>query len=90
MLDDNWSFNALAGTVNGLYMTELIRRRGLWWAADKVELATAARVAWWNEQRLHSACADIPPAEFEAAYHQAPTGDHRARLKSHHPGLPRA
>jgi len=26
-------------------------------------------VAWWNDQRLHSACGDIPPAEFEAAYH---------------------
>jgi transposase InsO family protein len=38
--------------------------------ADPVELATAAWVAWWNEQRLHSACGDIPPAEFEAAYHQ--------------------
>jgi putative transposase len=62
--------NALAETVNGLYKTELIRRRGPWRTADQVELATAAWVAWWNEQRLHSACGDIPPAEFEAAYHQ--------------------
>ena len=23
-----------------------------------------------NEQRLHYACGDVPPAEFEAAYHQ--------------------
>jgi len=61
--------NALAETVNGLYKTELIRRQGPWRTADQVELATAAWVAWWNEQRLHSACADIPPAEFEAAYH---------------------
>jgi len=34
-----------------------------------VELATAAWVAWWNAERLHGACGDIPPAEFEAAYH---------------------
>jgi hypothetical protein len=27
-------------------------------------------VAWWNDQRLHSACGDIPPVEFEAAYRQ--------------------
>ena len=61
--------NALAETVNGLYKTELIRAQGPWRTADQVELATAAWVAWWNDQRLHSACGDIPPAEFEAAYH---------------------
>lgn len=61
--------NALAESVNGLYKTELIRARGPWRTADQVELATAAWVAWWNEQRLHSACGDVPPAEFEAAYH---------------------
>ncbi len=62
--------NALAETVNGLYKAELIRARGPWRTADQVELATAAWVAWWNAERLHSACGDIPPAEFEAAYHQ--------------------
>lgn len=62
--------NALAETVNGLYKTELIRAQGPWRTADQVELATAAWVAWWNAERLHSACGDIPPAEFEAAYHQ--------------------
>src|SRR5664280_2906512 len=59
--------NALAETVNGLYKTELIRAQGPWRTVDQVELATAAWVAWWNDQRLHSACGDIPPAEFEAA-----------------------
>ena len=62
--------NALAESVNGLYKTELIRARGPWRTADQVELATAAWVAWWNEQRLHGACGDVPPAEFEQAYHQ--------------------
>ena len=61
--------NALAESVNGLYKTELIRARGPWRTADQVELATAAWVAWWNADRLHGACGDIPPAEFEAAYH---------------------
>jgi putative transposase len=61
--------NALAESVNGLYKTELIRARGPWRTADQVELATAAWVAWWNAERLHTACGDIPPAEFEAAYH---------------------
>jgi putative transposase len=62
--------NALAESVNGLYKTELIRAKGPWRTADAVELATAAWVAWWNAERLHGACGDIPPVEFEAAYHQ--------------------
>ena len=65
--------NALAESVNGLYKTELIRARGPWRTADQIELATTAWVAWWNADRLHSACGDIPPAEFEAAYHRRQT-----------------
>ncbi len=55
--------------IAGYIHDRLIRAQGLWRTADQVELATAAWVAWWNHQRLHSACGDIPPAEFEAAYH---------------------
>jgi putative transposase len=62
--------NALAETVNGLYKAELIGRRGPWHSVEQVELETAAWVRWWNTDRLHSACGDVPPAEFEAVYHQ--------------------
>ena len=62
--------NALAETVNGLYKAELIHRQGSWRNVEQVELATSAWVHWWNAQRLHGACGDIPPAEYEAAYHQ--------------------
>ncbi len=61
--------NALAESVNALYKAELIRRRKRWRSLEELELATATWVHWWNEQRLHSACGDIPPAEFEAAYY---------------------
>ena len=60
--------NALAETVNGLYKAELINRKGPWRSVEQVELETAAWVHWWNAQRLHGACGDIPPAEYEAAY----------------------
>jgi putative transposase len=60
--------NALAETVNGLYKAELINRRGPWRSVEQVELATSEWVHWWNEQRLHTACAYVPPAEYEAAY----------------------
>jgi len=62
--------NALAESVNGLYKAELIRRRRSWRNTEEVELETAAWVHWWNESRLHSACGDVPPAEFEEAYHR--------------------
>lgn len=62
--------NALAESVNGLYKAELINRHGPWRSVADVELATANWVHFWNTRRLHSGCGDIPPAEFEAAYHQ--------------------
>lgn len=62
--------NALAESVNGLYKAELIRRRRSWRNTEEVELETAAWVHWWNETRLHSACGDVPPAEFEEAYYR--------------------
>jgi putative transposase len=60
--------NALAETVNGLYKAELIDRQGAWRSVEDVEAATARWVHWWNTDRLHSACGDVPPAEYEAAY----------------------
>ena len=61
--------NALAESVNGLYKAELINRHGPWRTVDEVELATAEWVHFWNTRRLHGACGDIPPVEFEQAYH---------------------
>ena len=60
--------NALAESVIGLFKAELIARQGPWRSLEQVELATARWVAWWNRERLHGACGDIPSAEFEAAY----------------------
>ena len=72
--------NALAESVNGLYKTELIRRRSPWRHAEHVELETLAWVDWFNNRRLHSELGDIPPAKFEHDYYarnrshqQAPT-----------------
>jgi putative transposase len=62
--------NALAESVNSLYKAELIRRRRTWRTTEEVELATSVWVSWWNETRIHSACGDVPPAEFEEAYHR--------------------
>jgi putative transposase len=62
--------NALAETIIGLYKTELIRRHGPWKGIDQVEYATLEWVDWFNHRRLLEPIGHIPPAEFEAAYHQ--------------------
>jgi putative transposase len=65
--------NALAEAVNALFKAELIRRRGPWRSVDDVELATLAWVHWWNQQRLHGTCNNLPPAEYEALYYSQST-----------------
>ena len=67
--------NALAESFNGLYKTELIRRRGPWRGLEDVEFATLEYVDWFNHRRLHSSIGMVPPIEFEASYYtQAATG----------------
>ena len=57
--------NVAAEAVNSLYKKELINFEGPWQGAGDVTVATAEWVSWYNEERLHSACGDIPPAEYE-------------------------
>ena len=62
--------NALAETINGLYKTEVIHRRGPWRGVDDVEYATLEWVDWFNHRRLLEPIGNIPPAEFEMAYYR--------------------
>jgi len=61
--------NALAESVNGLFKTEVIYRKGPWKGREDVEHATLTWVAWFNNRRLHSTLGHIPPAEYEATYY---------------------
>ena len=61
--------NALAETINGLYKTEVIHRRGPWRGFEAVEFATLEWVDWFNNRRLLEPIGNIPPAEAEAAYY---------------------
>jgi putative transposase len=65
--------NALAESVNGLYKTELVYGPDAtgWDDVDELELATLSWVHWFNEDRLHAHCDDLPPAEFETAFYAA-------------------
>ena len=60
--------NAAAEAVNSLYKKELINREGPWEDAGQVTVATAEWVSWYNDDRLHPACGNIPPAEYENAW----------------------
>jgi putative transposase len=60
--------NAAAEAVNSLYKKELINREGPWQDAGQVTVATAEWVSWYNDDRLHSACGNIPPAEYENSW----------------------
>ena len=61
--------NAMAETINGLYKTEVIHRRGPWRQIDEVEYATLEWVDWFNHRRLLEPIGNVPPAEFELAYY---------------------
>jgi transposase InsO family protein len=62
--------NALAESINGLYKTEVIYRRGPWRTIDAVEYATLVWVDWFNNRRLLEPLGHVPPAEYEAAYYR--------------------
>jgi putative transposase len=70
--------NALAETTNGLYKAECVYGPDTvgWDDVDHLELATLSWVHWFNEDRLHGHCGDIPPAEYETAFYAAQQADH--------------
>ncbi|WP_336492740.1 IS3 family transposase [Methylobacterium nigriterrae] len=61
--------NALAETINGLFKTEVIHRRGPWRTFEAVEFATLEWVDWFNNRRLLEPIGNVPPAEAEARYY---------------------
>jgi putative transposase len=62
--------NALAGTVIGLFKTELIKPNRPWRTAEDVEVATLGWVHWFNTTRLLQFNADLPPIELEESYYR--------------------
>lgn len=66
--------NALVETTNGLYKTKCVHRPNAPRPsadAGELELATLSWVRWFNDDRLHSHCRDLPPTAFEAAFYAA-------------------
>lgn len=63
--------NAMAEALNGTFKAELIEMQGPWQDFDQVERALVQWVAWYNEERLHSALEYVPPAEYERAWRRS-------------------
>jgi putative transposase len=74
--------NALAETHIGLFKTELIRRQGPWRGLDDVELATLEWVDWHNNRRLHTACHDLTPVEYEQVFYGHHPAQERAEVST--------
>jgi len=70
--------NALAETINGLYKTEVIRRRGPWRSLEAVEFATLEWVYWFNNKRLLEPIGWTTPTDYENAYYRNHTTSGKA------------
>ena len=70
--------NALAETINGLYKTEVIHRRGPWRTLEAVEYATLEWVDWFNHRRLLEPIGYVPPTEYEMQYYAQQEGSCKA------------
>ena len=70
--------NALAETINGLYKTEVIHRRGPWRGLEAVEYATLQQVDGFNNRRLLEPIGNTPPAEADARYYAHAEGHAKA------------
>ncbi|GAA3560989.1 hypothetical protein GCM10022222_50970 [Amycolatopsis ultiminotia] len=60
--------NAMAEAFNSLYNAELVRNSGPWRGLDDLEIATVEYIDWYNNRRLHSELAHVPPAEYETLH----------------------
>ena len=63
--------NAMAETINGLYITEVIRHRGPWKQIEDVEYATLEWVDWFNHRRLLEPIGYVSPVEYEIRYYES-------------------
>lgn len=61
--------NAMAGSVNGAYKTELVWRRKPFRDLRDLELATFRWVSWWNSKRLHRSLGYRTPERTETEYY---------------------
>jgi hypothetical protein len=69
LLDEYRSINAPAETINGLYKTEVIHRRGPWRSFEAVEFTTLEWLDWFNNKRLLALIGYIPPTEAEERHY---------------------
>jgi transposase len=63
--------NRQANTALPMIAVTHIDLHGPWRGRVEVELLTLKYIDWFNHRRVHGACGDVPPAEYEAIYYSA-------------------
>ena len=68
--DSEWAAIASVAAKLGIGTPETLRKwlRKAWRSLDDVEVETLEWVDWRNHRRLHSACCDLTPAEYEQVH----------------------
>lgn len=61
--------NAFAGSVIGLFETEIVRRHGPWRSLASVDFGTLEWLDWCSHRRLVESIDNVLPVEFEMAYY---------------------
>ena len=61
--------NAMAGSADGAYKTELVWRRKPFQDLRDLELATFRWVSWWNSKRLRQSLGYGTPGRTETEYY---------------------
>lgn len=61
--------NAMAEALNGSFKAELVELHGPWRTRRDLEIAIVKWIDWYNHRRLHSSIGDVPPVEYENAWH---------------------
>ena len=70
----------MAGSIIGLFKTEVIRCQGPWRNRDAVKWPRRSGVDWYNNRRLFDALGYIPPADAESAYYATMTPSESPRM----------
>jgi transposase InsO family protein len=68
MTGDHHGQTPTRATLQVAATEEILGTHRPWQDAGQVTVATAEWVSWYNEDRIHSACGNIPPTEYENAW----------------------
>ncbi len=64
----DYSANALAAAIIGLFKTEVIHHPGPWRSGRRCRVRHERAIDWFNNRHLLESIGNMPPAELEMQY----------------------